>query len=127
MLSVDHPQILAASLNSDLELNEVYGRRSGGERKRTDLALLFSLFDMVRSRSRFLPDFILLDEVFDALDASGRAAIQTVLTSLASRLGKVVLISHTDVASGLPVAGTITVNMNFRGSHPSGSVVDIRY
>lgn len=56
----------------------------GGERKRTDLAVLFSLFELVRSRSRFIPGirlihyfsasiylqlgFIILDEVFDALD-----------------------------------------------------------
>lgn len=92
-------------------MTEVYAKRSGGERKRTDLAVLFALYEIVRDRSRYHPNFIMLDEVFDALDRSGRALVGQVLTTLSKRVDNIFVITHTDLATGMSTAGTISVSM----------------
>ncbi len=103
---------VTVTLTPELELEEVYVKRSGGERKRTDLAVLFSLFELVRNRSRYQPQYLMLDEVFDALDRTGQLQVQQVLVSLASRLRKVFVITHvTELSRGISIAGTINVHM----------------
>jgi len=92
-------------------MTEIYGKRSGGERKRTDLAVLFALYEIVRDRGRYHPNFIMLDEVFDALDKSGRAMVGQVLTTLSKRVDNIFVITHTDLATGLSIAGSIGVAM----------------
>lgn len=119
---------LKLSLTADLEMEQVYGKRSGGERKRTDLAILFALFELVRSQSRFVPDFLMLDEVFDALDHDGRHLVGQVLSSLSKRLEKILVITHTDVASGLSVAGTLDVKMPYDAmGNPMGTEIDVSH
>jgi len=115
---------LTSTLNSDLELLENYGKRSGGERKRTDLAVLFSLFELVRSRSRYLPRFIMLDEVFDALDKNGKSAVRAILMRLSSskQLRKIFVITHSDIATGISTAGTINVEKQFLEGIPRTAV-----
>uniref|UniRef100_A0A6B2KYN9 RecF/RecN/SMC N-terminal domain-containing protein n=1 Tax=Arcella intermedia TaxID=1963864 RepID=A0A6B2KYN9_9EUKA len=111
-LSLDYSRDLSATLDSELELVEHYGKKSGGERKRTDLAILFSLFEMVLDHSRYQPAFVLLDEVFDALDFSGRVAVQSVLSTISKRVKKVFVITHSDIALGASIAGTFSVKMS---------------
>jgi hypothetical protein len=48
-----HSEYLSVTLDADLELAEKYSVRSGGERKRTDLVILLSLFELVRQQSRY--------------------------------------------------------------------------
>jgi len=102
---------LDATLDEELKLKEHYGRRSSGERKRTDLALLLTLFDIARSRTSYRPKYLLLDEVFDSLDRHGMYAVQRVLSTLAEKVPKIFLISHTDIAIGASLAGTIRAEM----------------
>jgi DNA repair exonuclease SbcCD ATPase subunit len=103
---------VSVTLTPELELEEVYVKRSGGERKRTDLAVLFSLFELVRNRSRYQPQYLMLDEVFDALDRTGQLQVQQVLASLATRLRKVFVITHvSELSRGISIAGTINVQM----------------
>eukprot|EP01122_Echinamoeba_exundans_P011161 TRINITY_DN433_c0_g2_i1.p1 TRINITY_DN433_c0_g2~~TRINITY_DN433_c0_g2_i1.p1 ORF type:complete len:963 (+),score=120.21 TRINITY_DN433_c0_g2_i1:558-3446(+) len=116
---------LKVTLTSELDIEEIYGKRSGGERKRTDLAVLFSLFEIVRDRSRYRPNFIMLDEVFDALDRSGRVTVGQVLMELSRRIDNVFVITHTDLATGLSLAGTITARMTLEDSRPAGTVLEI--
>jgi predicted phosphodiesterase/recombinational DNA repair ATPase RecF len=113
---------LTSTLTNDLELEENYGRRSGGERKRTDLAVLFSLFELVRSRSRYLPRFIMLDEVFDSLDKNGKAAVRTILIRLSQKLKKIFIIAHSDIATGISIAGTVNVEMQMFDGKPRTAV-----
>jgi DNA repair exonuclease SbcCD ATPase subunit/predicted phosphodiesterase len=108
-----HQYNLRVTLSADLEIEQVYGKRSGGERRRTDLAILFAMFELVRSQSRYVPDFLMLDEVFDALDQEGRDLVGQVLSNLSKRLEKILVITHTDVASGLSAAGTMDVHMPY--------------
>lgn len=119
---------LKVSLTADLEMEQVYGKRSGGERKRTDLAILFAMFELVRSQSRFVPDFLMLDEVFDTLDQDGRDLVGQVLSSLSKRLEKILVITHTDVASGLSVAGVLDVAMPYDPmGNPTGTEIDVSH
>eukprot|EP01127_Copromyxa_protea_P023290 TRINITY_DN8687_c0_g1_i6.p1 TRINITY_DN8687_c0_g1~~TRINITY_DN8687_c0_g1_i6.p1 ORF type:complete len:991 (+),score=177.60 TRINITY_DN8687_c0_g1_i6:317-3289(+) len=113
---------LTATLNSDLDLGEIYGKRSGGERKRTDLALLFSLFEMIRLRSRYRPSYLMLDEVFDALDKDGHAAVQAVLIRLSQQVQKIFVITHNPgVTSGMSVAGHVKVDMRLENGRERGT------
>lgn len=104
-------QKLQVTLTPDLNVGEIYAKRSGGERKRTDLAVLFSLFELIRARSKYIPQFIILDEIFDSLDTEGRQLVAQVLTLLSERLKKIFIVTHSDVASSLPLAGTLSVTM----------------
>ncbi|KAK5988331.1 Cytochrome P450 monooxygenase [Cladobotryum mycophilum] len=52
-----------------------YGKRSGGERKRIDLALFFALLQLAWARSAHRAHYVLVDEVFDSLDEAGQAAV----------------------------------------------------
>jgi hypothetical protein len=43
---------LEAQLDQDLKMSEGYGKRSGGQRRRTDLAVFFALLEVSHARSR---------------------------------------------------------------------------
>ena len=76
-------------------INEDYAKRSAGQRKRNDLAIMFSLFELVRQRSNFRANFMMLDEIFDALDIKGQESVRNLLGMLASsRISKVFIITH---------------------------------
>ncbi|KAI8944694.1 P-loop containing nucleoside triphosphate hydrolase protein [Xylaria longipes] len=50
-----------------------YAKRSGGERKRIDLAVFFALVQISQAHGTHRARYILVDEVFDSLDTSGGA------------------------------------------------------
>jgi DNA repair exonuclease SbcCD ATPase subunit/DNA repair exonuclease SbcCD nuclease subunit len=101
---------MTLTFNSDLTYQERYGRRSGGQRKWTDLAALFSIFELARQRSRHRAGFLALDEVFDALDVKGRRAVQDLIASMVNRVKRIFVITHADVP-GSSRAGTIVATM----------------
>lgn len=112
---------LPITFNSDLMINEDYGKRSSGQRKRNHLMIHFALFELVRQRSRFSSNFLMLDEVFDALDVTGQEQAQQVIEMLSTKIDKVFVISHS------------TQNMEFRKKAikatmtPQGSKYEIIY
>ena len=76
-------------------IKEDFGKRSGGQRKRNHLVVFFALFELVRQRSSFRADFLMLDEVFDALDKNGQEDVVSCIMALQQqRLSKVFLITH---------------------------------
>ena len=101
---------MTLTFNPDLTYQERYGRRSGGQRKWTDLAALFSIFELARQRSRHRAGFLALDEVFDALDVKGRRAVQDLIASMVTRVKRIFVITHADVP-GSSRAGTIVATM----------------
>jgi DNA repair exonuclease SbcCD ATPase subunit/DNA repair exonuclease SbcCD nuclease subunit len=101
---------MTLTFNSDLTFQERYGRRSGGQRKWTDLAALFSLFELTRQRSRYRASFMCLDEVFDALDSKGRQAVIDLIGGLTARVDRIFVITHVAVP-GSSRAGTIQAMM----------------
>ncbi|KAG2389110.1 hypothetical protein C9374_014510 [Naegleria lovaniensis] len=112
---------LPITFNSDLMINEDYGKRSSGQRKRNHLMIHFALFELVRQRSRFSSNFLMLDEVFDALDVTGQEQAQQVIEMLSTKIDKVFVISHS------------TQNMEFRKKAikatmtPNGSKYELIY
>jgi DNA repair exonuclease SbcCD ATPase subunit len=108
--------------NSDLTVQERYGKRSGGQRKWTDLSILFALFELVHQRCRYRPAFMGLDEAFDALDAKGRRAVWDLLAILQQRIPRIFVITHVDIP-GITRAGSIRVSLGESGSqfevHPT--------
>ena len=92
-------------------INEDYAKRSAGQRKRNDLAIMFSLFELVRQRSNFRSNFMMLDEVFDALDSRGQESVRSLLGMLAaSRISKIFIITHSPLIdrSQLIIHATMT-------------------
>lgn len=106
---------MSLTFNSDLTVQERYGCRSGGQRKWTDLCALFALFEIVRQRTRYRSGFLALDEVFDALDAQGRRAVQDMLAILSARVKTILVITHAEIA-GVTRAGTIKARMTDQGT-----------
>jgi len=86
---------MAVSFDYDFMIKEEYGKRSAGQRKRNHLVIFFGLFELVRQQSRFLPNFLMLDEVFDAIDKIGQQHIKDVIGMIANQhVSKIFIITH---------------------------------
>jgi len=82
--------------------SEKYKGKSGGERKRADIAILFALGDLAASRSVAPVHLRLLDEPFDSLDGPGCEAVIGLLHKhIVPRAGTVLVISHSEVLKPL--------------------------
>ncbi|KAK5636878.1 hypothetical protein RRF57_012590 [Xylaria bambusicola] len=73
-----------------------YAKRSGGERKRIDLAIFFALVQILQANSRHRARYILIDEAFDSLDAAGQAAVVRWCSQLTSRMDFQLVVTHSD-------------------------------
>ncbi|KAF4332956.1 hypothetical protein FBEOM_13229 [Fusarium beomiforme] len=72
-----------------------YGKRSGGERKRLDLALFFALLHLCWAESAHRAHYLLIDEVFDSLDEAGQeAVVRWCMIMLQSMVGWIVMVTH---------------------------------
>lgn len=74
-----------------------YAKRSGGERKRIDLALFFALLQISQERGAHRARYILVDEVFDSLDSAGQAVVVRWCRHLMSRLDFVAVVTHSEL------------------------------
>ncbi|KAI1145023.1 P-loop containing nucleoside triphosphate hydrolase protein [Nemania diffusa] len=73
-----------------------YAKRSGGERKRIDLAVFFALVQILQARSTHRARYILVDEAFDSLDAAGQAAVVRWCVQLMTRTDFQLVVTHSD-------------------------------
>ncbi|KAI0816748.1 P-loop containing nucleoside triphosphate hydrolase protein [Xylaria sp. FL0064] len=73
-----------------------YAKRSGGERKRIDLAVFFALVQILQAQSRHRARYILIDEAFDSLDAAGQAAVVRWCSQLMARVDFQLVVTHSD-------------------------------
>lgn len=101
--------VSASALDSSLSVNATlaYGKRSSGERKRIDLALLFALLYIGQARSPHRARYILIDEVFDSLDVAGQTAVRRWCDFMAdTRVSHIIVITHSDhlVSQGIAVS-----------------------
>jgi DNA repair exonuclease SbcCD ATPase subunit len=72
-----------------------YGKRSGGERKRLDLALFFALLHLGWAESAHRAHYLLIDEVFDSLDEAGQeAVVRWCMIMLQSMVSWIVMVTH---------------------------------
>ncbi|KAK7742262.1 hypothetical protein SLS53_004405 [Cytospora paraplurivora] len=91
--------VLDKTLGSNSALS--YAKRSGGERKRIDLAVFFALLYLSHANSRHRARYLLVDEVFDSLDAAGQAVVvKWCRSSLMTRLDFALVITHSDYMGG---------------------------
>ncbi|KAI1282380.1 P-loop containing nucleoside triphosphate hydrolase protein [Xylaria sp. FL0933] len=83
-----------------------YAKRSGGERKRIDLAVFFALVQILQAQSRHRARYILIDEAFDSLDAAGQAAVVRWCSQLMARVDFQLVVTHSDflISSALSAA-----------------------
>lgn len=89
------PNSLPVSFDHDFMIREDYGKRSAGQRKRNHLVIFFALFELVRQQSRFQPNFLMLDEVFDTIDHIGQQHVNDVIQMISTQhVDKVFIITH---------------------------------
>lgn len=89
------PNSMPVSFDYDFMIREDYGKRSAGQRKRNQLVIFFALFELVRQQSRFQSNFLMLDEVFDAIDKIGQHHVNEVIQMISSQhVDKVFIITH---------------------------------
>ncbi|KAK8113579.1 hypothetical protein PG984_014105 [Apiospora sp. TS-2023a] len=74
-----------------------YAKRSGGERKRIDLALFFALALVGQGRGAHRARYLLVDEVFDSLDPAGQAAVARWCRYLLGRVDFVAVVTHSEI------------------------------
>ncbi|CAH0053628.1 unnamed protein product [Clonostachys solani] len=107
-----------------------YGKRSGGERKRVDLALFFSLMQLMWARSAHRAHYMLVDEVFDSLDEAGQAAVVRWCGLMSQTVaGWIVVITHSQFLIERNVeedAGKVSIMRARMGQDGMELVVDAR-
>lgn len=82
-----------------------YWQMSSGERKRIDVAMILSLYEFCSYIKPNIPKFLILDEIFDSLDAPGITAVIDTLIDVQNRHQiDIFIISH--------IAVPISNNMN---------------
>ena len=86
--------------------NRSYENLSGGERQRADLAMQFSLRDMLINSLGFNCNLLIIDEGFDNLDSSGVNSLVSVINDMTS-IDSVFTISHHTLS--IPFDRTIEV------------------
>ncbi|KAK7539707.1 uncharacterized protein J3D65DRAFT_619525 [Phyllosticta citribraziliensis] len=103
----DEAASASAALDSSLSVNAAlsYGKRSSGERKRIDLALLFALLYVGQARSPHRARYMLVDEVFDSLDVAGQTAVARWCDFMAdTRVSHIIVITHSEHLASQGVA-----------------------
>ena len=79
--------------------NRLYENLSGGERQRVDLCVQFALRDMLSTVTGFTCNMIVLDEVFDNLDAQGTNDLINLITKEFNDIESIYIITHhTDIS-----------------------------
>jgi DNA repair exonuclease SbcCD ATPase subunit len=87
--------------NFNLEISnknaaDTYEGNSGGEKRRIDLGVALGFNDFLASRSGKRFNLLLLDEVFEGVDADGLYYVIKVLEDIARRKSSVFVITHRD-------------------------------
>ena len=70
-----------------------YENLSGGEKQKIDLIIQFSIRDMLSSQLGFTSNVLVLDEVFDGLDATGCTRVIDMIASL-SDIKNIFIVTH---------------------------------
>eukprot|EP01134_Creolimax_fragrantissima_P000347 CFRG0347T1 len=109
------PHDISISFNAELKLSSKYSKRSSGQRKRTDLAIFLALSELSRNHSRYQPGFLLLDELFDSLDAEGRSAVCDLVIRFSERV-RHIIVAAPETPTDIQFPLTISVEMTGSGT-----------
>lgn len=91
-----------------------YQANSEGEKKRIDLAISLAIQDLVLSKSNMSTNFVVYDEVFDALDAIGSENVVDLLRERLNTVGSIFVITHSESLKPL-FENIITVTKTSQG------------
>lgn len=86
---------------------------SGGQRKKISIAVDLALMDLVAARERASIDLLMMDEVLDGLDATGKSRIMDLLAELRQKRSTILVVSHDSGISEL-FENTLTVRKQGR-------------
>jgi len=103
-------------LNVAFEINNEYrnyNMLSGGQQVICALGLRIGFSKVITQRSRTSINFLVLDEIFGALDESNRKDVIRILTEISNYFKQIFVITHTEEASMFPY--NINVLMNSEG------------
>lgn len=73
-----------------------YKANSEGEKKRADLSIALALQDLVMSKAETATNFVVYDEVFDALDSVGAENVVTLLRERLKTVPTIFVITHNE-------------------------------
>lgn len=93
---------------------ENYQSQSEGEKKRADISGALALQDLVMNRADSTTNFVVYDEVFDALDEVGCENVITLLRERLKTVGTIYVITHSEHLKPL-FEKSITVTKNKNG------------
>lgn len=101
--------------NIDISYNEkMYENLSGGERQKVDLIVQISLRDMLCNYLNFSSNILVIDEIFDNLDAFGCDKVVNMISQKLSDIDSVYIITHHSTLN-LPYDDEITVVKDKQG------------
>ncbi|KAI1267991.1 P-loop containing nucleoside triphosphate hydrolase protein [Xylariaceae sp. FL1019] len=116
----NNPDVLSRSsspvlLDQTLSVSKTlsYAKRSGGERKRIDLAVFFALVQIAQAHSTHRARYILVDEAFDSLDAAGQGAVVRWCSQLMARTDFQLVVTHSE-------------HLTSAGNEPEDSADDVK-
>ena len=87
---------------------KLYENLSGGEQRKLDIIVQFALSDMLKQMSGFSSSILVLDEIFDGLDAQGCDAIVSTITKRLLDVESIFIVTHRANLM-IPADSTITV------------------
>lgn len=91
-----------------------YENLSSGERQKVDIVVQFALRDMLCKFSNFSSNILVLDEIFDGLDAVGCERVIKLLSTKLNDVDNVYIVTHRSDLS-IPVDREITIVKNEKG------------
>ena len=74
--------------------NKNFDNLSGGEKQRVDIILQFAIRDLLQNYMNYSSNIIVLDEIFDALDAKSTQRILELISTRLKDIASVFVISH---------------------------------
>lgn len=116
---------LKCRLDEKLELVEdhrgalSFSQRSSGEKKKTSLAVVFTIMDLIIENSGFQTNLLFLDEIYDSIDEHGRIVVEKWISNytLKKKNLKTFVITHTEINASGRSQGVIRVKKDrTRGS-----------
>jgi DNA repair exonuclease SbcCD ATPase subunit len=94
---------------------KIYENLSGGERQKIDLIIQFAIRDMLCKFLNFSSNIIVLDEIFDNLDAVGSCKVLNLITNKLTDVDNIFIVTHHAADLHIPYDSEIVVAKNNNG------------